>query len=63
MQSALLKPRDAAAYIGVSLRTFEDLCRRGEIRAFFIGDGRLRRAHREDLDAFIAERRASAVSA
>jgi excisionase family DNA binding protein len=57
----LLKPRDAAAYLGVSLRTFEDLCRRGEIRAFFLGDQRIRRVTVEDLDAFIADRRSAAA--
>jgi excisionase family DNA binding protein len=55
--TTLLKPRDAAAYLGVSLRTYEDLCRSGQIRAFFLGDQRIRRVTVDDLDAFIATKR------
>lgn len=37
--------------------TVDALARRGDLPSFFIGDGRLRRFHRVDVDAYIAARR------
>jgi excisionase family DNA binding protein len=56
----LLTVVQAAERIGVRPRTIQDLARRGELKTVFIGDGRLRRVHEDDLAAFIAERREQA---
>lgn len=53
----LLTVAEAAERLVVRPRTIQDLCRRGELKSVFLGDGRLRRIHVDDLAAFIAERR------
>lgn len=53
---ALLTVEEAASRLGCRPRTIEDLCRRGELRSIFIGNGRLRRIPEEAIAAFVAER-------
>ena len=51
MSSDVLKPKEVAQLLKVSVRTIVRLAERGEIVAFKVGD--LWRFHRADVDAYI----------
>lgn len=55
-----LTGREAAAMLGVKPDTVATLARRGDLNSYFVGDGRLRRFHADDVEAFIESRRAVA---
>ncbi len=52
---SLLRPRDAATYLAVSVRTLWSLTACGQIECIRIG--RAVRYHRADLDTFVARQR------
>lgn len=50
---ALLSKSDAAEYLGIGVTTLNGLRARGELSTVLIGDGRIVRYRRSDLDRFI----------
>lgn len=57
----LLTVDEAAKALRTSRRTVEDACRRGDLRFLFLGKGRIRRIHADDLAAYVESRRTVSV--
>ena len=57
----LIKRQQAAEALGVSLKTLDDLIRRGQLRAYRIGP-KLVRIDPADLEAFVAGRLVAPVA-
>ncbi|MCC6269624.1 MAG: helix-turn-helix domain-containing protein [Dehalococcoidia bacterium] len=53
-----LRPKEAAAWLGLSRDTFDRLCAAGELLSYKVGAARF--VSRRELERFVAEREAEA---